>query len=85
MNPGVGQIAFRLLQGGGGAAQLGIIRAAAAFLFAGAANFRLYTAARNHLACRLYRSLGFAEAKRFQLFGEERICFVRSTRFEDPL
>jgi hypothetical protein len=51
----------------------------------GAADFRLYTAAENRLACRLYRSLGFAEARRFQLFGEERICFTRSTSFPDPL
>jgi hypothetical protein len=63
-----------------------LLRACAARMQAqGATDFRLYTAARNHLACRLYRTLGFAEARRFQLFGEERICFTRSTTFTDPL
>ena len=52
---------------------------------AGANEFRLYTSAANHLACRLYRHLGFTELRRFSLFGEERICFVRSTQFTDPL
>jgi hypothetical protein len=51
----------------------------------GAADFRLYTAASNHLACRLYRTLGFTEARRFPLFGQERICFTRSTAFTEPL
>lgn len=63
-----------------------LLRACAAHMQAhGATDFRLYTAAQNHLACRLYRNLGFTEARRFQLFGEERICFVRSTVFTDPL
>jgi hypothetical protein len=52
---------------------------------AGGREFRLYTASRNHLACRLYRNLGFCELRRFSLFGEERICFVRATHFADPL
>jgi GNAT superfamily N-acetyltransferase len=59
--------------------------AAARMRAAGANEFRLYTGAQNHLACRLYRNLGFTEARRFTLFGEERICFVRSTAFDDPL
>jgi Acetyltransferase (GNAT) family len=63
-----------------------LLRACAARMQAqGATEFRLYTAVRNHLACALYRRLGFSEARRFQLFGEERICFVRSTSFSDPL
>lgn len=59
--------------------------AAARMRAAGASEFRLYTAADNHLACRFYRTLGFAESQRFMLFGEERIGFTRSTGFDDPL
>ena len=63
-----------------------LLRACAARMRAGGASeFRLYTSAANHLACRLYRQLGFTELRRFPLFGEERICFVRSTLFSDPL
>ena len=63
-----------------------LLRACAARMrAAGASEFRLYTSAANHLACRLYRQLGFTELRRFPLFGEERICFVRSTLFSDPL
>jgi hypothetical protein len=63
-----------------------LLRACAARMrAAGASELRLYTSAANHLACRLYRHLGFTELRRFSLFGEERICFVRSTLFDDPL
>ena len=63
-----------------------LLRACAARMHAaGASEFRLYTGTRNHLACRLYRQLGFTELRRFMLFGEERICFVRGTSFTDPL
>ena len=41
--------------------------------------FRLYTGASNRLACAFYRRLGLTESHRFQLFGEEKVCFVGDT------
>jgi hypothetical protein len=38
--------------------------------------FRLYAGSSNHLACAMYRKLGFVEANRFTLFGDEKLCFV---------
>lgn len=43
-----------------------------------ASSFRLYTTATNHLACRFYRRMEFSEQKRFRMFGEDKICFVRT-------
>jgi GNAT superfamily N-acetyltransferase len=42
----------------------------------GIPDFRLYAGTSNHLACAMYRKLGFVEANRFTLFGEEKLCFV---------
>jgi ribosomal protein S18 acetylase RimI-like enzyme len=42
----------------------------------GTGEFRLYAGTSNHLACAMYRKLGFVEASRFTLFGEEKLCFV---------
>ena len=56
-----------------------LIAAAAAHMRErGASSFRLYTGAANRLACAFYRRLGFQEAHRFRLFGEEKVCFVAS-------
>ena len=38
--------------------------------------FRLYAGTSNHLACAMYRRLGFQEVQRFRLFDDEKICFV---------
>jgi hypothetical protein len=53
-----------------------VAAAAQRFRADGAATFRLYTGARNHLACAFYRRVGFREAHRLSLFGEEKICFI---------
>jgi GNAT superfamily N-acetyltransferase len=54
-----------------------LIAAAAAHLRErGQSEFRLYTGASNRLACAFYRRLGFHEARRFTLFGEQKVCFV---------
>ena len=42
----------------------------------GVASFRLYTGATNHLACAFYRRLGFPEASRFTMFGEDKVGFT---------
>jgi GNAT superfamily N-acetyltransferase len=60
-----------------------LIAAAAAHLRErGRSEFRLYTGASNRLACAFYRRLGFREARRFRLFGEEKVCFVAAA--DDP-
>lgn len=57
-----------------------LIAAAAAHMReCGAPSFRLYTGAANRLACAFYRRLGFREARRFRLFGEEKVCFIASS------
>jgi hypothetical protein len=48
-------------------------------------SFRLYCTVSNRIACRFYRSLGFDELHRFVMFGVDKICFVRSTRFSAEL
>jgi len=59
-------------------AQVLLAASAARLRERGAPAFRLYTGATNHLACRLYRRLGFHESHRLRLFGEEKVCFVAS-------
>jgi ribosomal protein S18 acetylase RimI-like enzyme len=50
----------------------------------GTDSFRLYTDASNRLACAFYRRLGFHEDHRFEMFGQQKICFTRSTYIALP-
>jgi GNAT superfamily N-acetyltransferase len=62
------------------AARVLLAAALAAIRGKGVEAFRLYAGTSNHLACAMYRRLGFAEVHRFRLFGEEKICFVGDVR-----
>jgi GNAT superfamily N-acetyltransferase len=72
----------RPVEGPGGApispSHVLIAAAAAHMRERGTPAFRLYTGAANRLACAFYRRLGFQEAYRLRLFGEEKVCFIAS-------